>query len=263
MSALEIGDEDSHGYFVPMIDMLAGVIFILIIMLAAVSLVSRDDFHKAGAMQREIKQIQAELEQARQAEKTYIEPRRIARAAMERLLQRLQGELAAKGVAAQIFPDSGRLLVAAPGLFDGSGIELTGEGRRVAGALAAALETELPCLARRAPADAACAAYAHAYLDEATVVVTGAGKAGADGQGAARALAVLSAIAADRPGLLLQQAVDMRRLLDYRAEEALPAAVTPAAAPAAAAASAAVPADGTTIELAFTMNVPPIPPRKK
>jgi hypothetical protein len=259
MSSLEVGDDDSHGYFVPMIDMLAGVIFILIIMLAAVSLVSRDDFHKAGEMQGEIKRIQAELDQARQEEKTYIEPRRIARAALRLLLQRLQGELAANGVPSQIFPDSGRLLVTQPGLFDDNGLALSGEGQRVASVLAAALDAELPCLALEPPG-AACAAYAHAHLDEATVVVTGAGTAESNGQGAARALAVLSALAADRPALLLQQAIDKHRLLDYRAEAAVPA-VAASAVPAARATPR--PADGTTIGLAFTMNVPPLPPRKK
>jgi hypothetical protein len=289
VNALELGEDDSHGYFVPMIDMLAGVIFILIIMLAAVSLVSRSDFHKAGTMQREIKQIQAELDHARQEEKTYIEPRRIAWAAVGRLLQRLQGELIAKGVAVQGFPDSGRLLVTQPGLFDGSGVGLTAEGQRVAGALAVALDTELPCLALHASHGAVCAAYAGAHLDEATVVVAGTGMAGGDGQGAARALTVLSAIAAARPALLLQQAVDKRRMLDYRAEEGVPPGATtaPAFVPVTAVPSnppqatvatvgitASVPSAGAppapvppiehgTIELVFTMNVPPLPPEKK
>jgi hypothetical protein len=151
----------------------------------------------------------------------------------------------------------------------------------VAGVLAAALQAEMPCLARGAIAAGNCAAYRQAHLDEATVLVTGAASDGRDGQGEARALAVLSAIAADRPNLLLDQAVDGRKLLDYRAAQTLPgdaASPAPASAPVAPqardaslagaaqpaagpapSASVAPPALTNALELVFKMNVPAIP----
>ena len=57
---------DSHGYFIPMVDMMAGVVFILVVLLASVNLVSRDDFTEAAEASAEIQRIQAELDAARQ-----------------------------------------------------------------------------------------------------------------------------------------------------------------------------------------------------
>lgn len=331
MSLLDSTEADSHGYFVPMIDMLAGVIFILIIMLAAVSLVSRNDFPttekqkaineissqlrrdsvseqqirelanelaKNLSMQAEIDRITAELARDRKLDATYLEPRRRARAALTLLLQRLQKALAGQGIRAEIFPDDGRLVVSRSAVF-ADGVSLSTDGAKVASALAGALAAEMPCLGRSAPATAACKAYLQARLDAVTVVVTGTAGAGRDGQSEARALTLLSAIAADRPALLMQQAVDRHRLLEYRAVEVLPvaapeeavapgvgkplptnaaapgggnpppasgaasaAAGTPAPVAGAATGSAAGPAappTAGTIELAFKMNVPRIP----
>ena len=52
----------NSGFFVPMVDMLAGVIFILIIMLVSVALLARDDYTKVETAQKEITAITKELE---------------------------------------------------------------------------------------------------------------------------------------------------------------------------------------------------------
>ncbi len=158
-------------------------------------------------------------------------------------MQRLQQDLAAQGIAAQIFPDDGRLLVPAGGIFDGSGAALTANGTKTAAALAGAMLGEVPMLSRPMPRVAAsCAAYNHARLDQATVVVAGPATDGRDGEGDARALTILSVIGGDRPALLIQKAVDGRKLLDYQAAQSVPAgtaaptvASLPAASPLAAA----------------------------
>ena len=315
MSSLELGEDDSHGYFVPMIDMLAGVIFILIIMLAAVSLVSRNDYPttekqklinqisselwkdsvgeqqvrevaqelgRSLSMQAEIDRISKELDRDRRLDATHIEPRRQARAALALLLQRLQKALSSQGIASEIFPDDGRLVISRPGIFAADGEALSADGVKVAGALAGALAAELPCLARNAAGSAACPAYRRARLDAAAVVVAGTGPAGREGESEARALTLLSAIGADRPALLTEAAVDGYRLLGYQAVAALPATASAGAAlpggdaempaggsaPTAAAGVAAGRPAGVTpaanaasdvIGLVFKMNVPPIP----
>ncbi len=74
MTTLDDTDSaDDHGYFVPMIDMLAGVSLHSDHHAGGdVSLVSRDDFQKAGVMQAEISKITAQLDQARQLDATYL-----------------------------------------------------------------------------------------------------------------------------------------------------------------------------------------------
>lgn len=249
-------EQASHSYFVPMIDMLAGVVFILVIMLAAVSLVQRDDFKQAGAMQAEISKIAAELAKARQMEVTYIEPRRIAREALELLLKHLHDQLAAAGITSQPLPDEGRLLITAPEIFAANGTSLSDGGKAAATTLAGAMIAELPCLTRQAPATPACAAYQGAHLDAASIVVAGAAPGINPDEAEARALSLLSAAAAARPALLAQRAVDGRKLLDYRAAQpaAIPAGAQPAAIPAGTPQAA-----GDGLELDFVMNVPPLP----
>lgn len=239
---------NAQSYFVPMVDMLAGVIFILVILLAAVSLVSRDEFPQVEAMQEEVRRIEAELAEARRMESAYLDPRRVARQARKLILARLQDRLSAQGIDSDVLSEEGSLVVRGGPFYADGTIRLTEAASTVAAALAQALARELPCVAADQPATPECAAYGSAQLDEATIVT----RAPAGGEPApaeraeSRALGFLSAMAGARPELLAQKAVDGRRLLDYRTG------------PADAGGEPAGDNGDDAITLTFTMNVPPL-----
>jgi hypothetical protein len=243
-------DGQAHSYFVPMVDMLAGVIFILVILLAAVSLVSRDEFPQVEAMQAEVQRIEAELAEARRMESTYLDPRRVARQALELILTRLQDRLSTQGIDSDIDPDAGSLVVRG-GPFHAEGtLRLTDEASAVAAVLARAMALELPCLAANRPAIAECAAFGGARLDSATILarVAAPDDPASIDRAESRALSFLSALAGERPELLALKAVDGRRLLDYRMSSAA----------AGKARDGAGEAGSEAIVLSLSMNVPPI-----
>lgn len=240
---------DSHSYFVPMVDMLAGVVFILIIMLASVSLVSRTDFSVAVESQAEIKRIQAELEKARLLEAHYLDPRRTAEAALRRLLRRLQEGLAHRGFESESKPEEGRLLLTSDTKSDPSAPASPQMDMRIASALAEVLAAELPCLADGDRASVVCAGYPAARLDTVAIAVRDVGKDGADATLATgEALSLFADVAHSAPNLLTLRAPGGARLMTYRGL------------------SAPEPAGdqlhkGVTgrIELQIQMDVPPLP----
>jgi hypothetical protein len=213
---------DSHSYFVPMVDMLAGVVFILIIMLASVSLVSRADFSMVDNNQAEIRRIQAELEKARLLEARYLDPRRTAEAALRLLLSRLQGGLALRGFKSESKPDEGRLIV----ISDGSDPLLTSpqSGARIADVLAEELGTELPCLADGAqPAPNPCAAYPVARRETVAIAVRShpANYSVNVTPATGEALSLFAEIARAAPSLLALRAPGGAPLITYRGLSAL------------------------------------------
>jgi hypothetical protein len=241
---------DSHSYFVPMVDMLAGVVFILIIMLASVSLVSRADFSMAANNQAEIKRIQAELEKARLLEARYLDPRRTAETALRLLLSRLHDGLAHRGFESESKPDEGRLIVISdiesdPLLTPPQGVV------RIADVLAEVLGAELPCLADGAqPVPNPCAAYPVARLD--TVAIAVRRPPGNDSvnvtPATGEALSLFAEVARAAPNLLALRAPGGASLITYRGLS---------------------PLEGTSdehhkpstgrIELQMQMEVPPLP----
>ena len=238
-------ESSAHSYFVPIVDMLAGVVFLLVIMLAASVLVSRPEFVQTERMQAELAKISRELQDAKAKERRYIEPRRQARMAMGVLLDRLSSALDKAGFSANANPDDGTLSIGDGGIFDPSGKTLGDRGRALARTLAGVLSGELPCLARSpAGSPAACGAYGGAHLDSATIMVPPNGV----NAGRAQALQLLSAIASDAPGLLALQAPDGATLMGYgqdgAANKGTPIAAGQPVAP---------------ITLRFQMDVPAIP----
>jgi hypothetical protein len=208
-----LGENSSaHSYFVPIVDMLAGVVFLLVIMLAASVLVSRPEFGQTVQMQAEIARISKELQDAKAKEKRYIEPRRQARAAMRVLLDRLSAALGTAGFSAKANLDEGTLSIGGADIFDPSGKTLEERGSVLAGILAGVLGRELPCLARAPGGDpAVCGAYGGARLDSAMITVP---QNGAD-TARAQALRLLSTIASAAPGLLALEAPDGAILMRY------------------------------------------------
>jgi hypothetical protein len=240
------GEESSaHSYFVPIVDMLAGVVFLLVIMLAASVLVSRPEFGQTEQMQAEIARISRELQDAKAKERHYIEPRRQARVAMGVLLGRLSSALEKAGFSTSVNADDGTISVGGEGIFDPSGKVLGDRGRALAGALAAVLARELPCLARAPAGDAAlCGGYGGARLDSAMITVPRNGANSARAQ----ALQLLSAVASAAPGLLTLEAPDGAILMRYgKGDQAAPKA----------AATGGVPV--SPMALRFQMDVPAIP----
>lgn len=193
------GQEDvaTHSYFMPMVDMLAGVVFLLVIMLASSMLVTRPEFAQAEAMEQEMARIQAELDKARMSERLYLEPRRRARAATELLLTRLSDRLRRDGIETAAAPDTGILTFAAIQPF--AERSLSADGDRLVKALSAALVAELPCLTATAPNTGDCADYRGVRLQ--TVALTAPPNADA-GQTKANALRLLTEIGNAEPRLL-------------------------------------------------------------
>jgi hypothetical protein len=186
-----------HTYFIPMVDMLAGVVFLLVIMLAASMLVSRPEFAQTEAMEQEMARIQADLDKARTTDRLYLEPRRRARAATELLLTRISDDLRRSGIETVASPDTGTLIFAARELFTERG--LNAEGDKLVKALSAALAIELPCLAAAGSASAACADYREVRLQ--TVALTVPAEADA-GKTKVNALRLLTGIGDAQPPLL-------------------------------------------------------------
>ncbi|HVW54785.1 MAG TPA: hypothetical protein VHC00_03810 [Rhizobiaceae bacterium] len=238
-------ESSAHSYFVPIVDMLAGVVFLLIIMLAASVLVSRPEFGQTEQMQAEIARISRELQDAKAKETRYIEPRRQARMAMGVLLGRLSSALDKAGFSANANPDEGTLSIGGGDIFDPSGKVLGDKGMALARTLAGVLSGELPCLARTpAGGPAACGPYGGARLDSAMITVPANGAHSAR----AEALRLLSAVASAAPGLLALEAPDGATLLGY----GLGGPPSPASSSSAGQASAPV-------TLRFQMDVPAIP----
>lgn len=237
-------DDAAHSYFTPMVDMLAGVVFVLVILLAAVSLVSREDFVQAQEMEEEIARIQAELDAARRIERDVLIPRRAAAEALRLLLANLERALEADGVRAEAHPDEGVLLIDADGVFAGGGALPGARGAAVTAAIGEALSAELPCVAGATPRPATCAAYPAATVELATLAASG------DATGATaelRALTLLAALGQGQPGLLALTAPDGDNVLVYRAGEPAAVSLWLEEAPAA------------SIEMTFRMQLPPLP----
>jgi hypothetical protein len=240
---------DSHSYFVPMVDMLAGVVFILIIMLASVSLVSRTDFSVAIESQAEIKRIQMELERARLLDAHYLDPRRTAEAAVRLLFLRLQEGLARRGFESESKPEEGRLLLTSETKPDAPVPASPPFDIRIAAALAEVLAAELPCLADGDRASPVCAAYPAARLDTATIAVRDVGKDDTDTTLATgAALSLFADVAHAAPNLLALRSPGGARLMTYRGLSALEAAGGQLHKGAAG-----------RIELQVQMDVPPLP----
>ena len=193
------GQEDvaTHSYFMPMVDMLAGVVFLLVIMLASSMLVTRPEFAQTEAMEQEMARIQAELDKARATDRLYLEPRRRARAATELLLTRVSDRLRRDGIETAAAPETGMLTFAAMQPFAERG--LSADGDRLTKALSIALAAELPCLTVTAPKTGDCADYRDVRLQTVALIVP----PDADtGQTKANALRLLTEIGNAEPRLL-------------------------------------------------------------
>jgi hypothetical protein len=254
---IEDDQSESHSYFIPMVDMLAGVVFILVIMLASVTVVSRQDFAAASSAEQEISEIEKELAAARAVEQAVLVPRRDADAALRLLLARLEDGLSAAGFQSRVDAGAGRLTLDEEALFQPAGIALSARGTALAQTLSGLLARELPCLAENAAQAPACVDYPRARLDRAVVAAQAAPRTVPDQAAPASealALGVLSAVVGATPELLKLRSADGEPLLAYRGLLDGPEQRVPLAG------DAKLGGRDARLVLAFQMDVPPLPP---
>lgn len=242
---------DSHSYFVPMVDMLAGVVFILVILLAASMLVTRNDFAKAQKMQVETAKIKAELKQAEKEKRLYLDPRRRAELATRVLLKRLAASLTQQGYEVETSIPDGRITITGADAFDTAGPALTVAGRRLANNLGMLLAQQLPCLAGQRAGLAQCNGYPGIRLQtvQVSVPITQVpGKMDLDPALAdARSLALMSGMVGGQPHLMALHAPGGAGIFTYISGSAQkePGSASKA------------------LSLEFQMAVPPIPRQKR
>lgn len=227
--------DQGHSYFIPMVDMLAGVVFILVILLAAATLVSRDEFVKSensqvqeararadlDAAQKTEAEAQRILAQARQeqmaAENIRLDPRRQMEIAMRMLLDRLSAGLSAKGYQVETSVPEARLSVTGSDSFTGADTTLSAKGQQLAADLSTVLEQELPCLTGRPAGLGQCAPYPPLKLETAEVQAAGtpAGQASDPALATARSLVLMSTIVAARPDLMALRSPNGTGIFSY------------------------------------------------
>lgn len=220
-----------HSFFVPMVDLLAGVVFLLVIMLAASVLVTRADFGQAQAMQAELQKISAELEAARAAERLLLDPRRQADRDRRLLLERVAAIIGSQGYVVETDPEAGALSV-------------TGQGsEELAGVVGQALARELPCLVPAEANPANCDAYGSSRLETVSVTATAPSETPDTVQAdRVRSLRMFSQMASRQPGLLGLAGADGLPIMTYGAATShLPAG------------------GGEALVLQFQMSLPPLP----
>lgn len=210
---IEPGGEQ-HSYFAPMVDMLAGVVFLLVIMLAASVLVQRPDFGQISSAQKEIEQIQKQLEEARQEDRLKLDPRRRADAAMKLLVTRLKEAAQKDGFQVPLADEkAGVMQISSDALFFAeNAAKLDQGGTKLATTLAQALGKELPCLQATPLDDPYCRPYRGIRLE--TAALSGP-QVGEGDLGKARALVMLGQLASDLPILMAMKARDGADLLTY------------------------------------------------
>ncbi len=206
------GEERAHSYFVPMVDMLAGVVFILVIMLAATALLSRQDFSEIEPMQREINAVRSELAQVRELERSLLTPRLEARRKLSDLLGRFQKRLSAEGLASSTLPAQGQLQLTDPDLFTEGSTGVTEKGRRAASVLAQTIATESACADPSPPVSSSCLV---GGLDLASIRVVASGAELSPELKTARSLTYLNLMAEGVPELLGLQAMGGYRLMEF------------------------------------------------
>jgi hypothetical protein len=250
--------EHRENYFIPMSDLLAGVVFVLLILIMSLALVIRPDFVVSERATAEMKRIAAELEQARALERQFIEPREAASRALEMILERISMSLASTGLPNVLNKQAGTIEMSSRLFFDEGGHILSETGRTRADQLALILSQYLGCVSNiPRPRPELCVGIPDARLKRILVAshvgpfdktINGVPTAGV--LTAARALGIYSHLAEKAPILLQlqdphgQPAVEFRGFGDRQPKLDQSRTATAAS---------------DRIELMLSMNVPAIP----
>jgi hypothetical protein len=214
----------SENYFVPMADLLAGIVFVLLILIMSLALVTRTDFVTSEQAIAEMKRVATELEKARALQRAYLEPREVASAALQATLSRISVALSAVGLPNVLDSQAGSITMHSRLFFDEGAHALSEAGRTRADQLALIMTQYLGCLSNiPRPRPEACAGIPSARLDRLVVAAhVGRFEKGADGIERAstltglQALAVYSRLAETSPVLLELKNVHGQPGLEFR-----------------------------------------------
>jgi hypothetical protein len=198
-----------RNYYIPMSDLLAGLVFILIIVLQAVALVARDDFAKSDEVVRETRVIEARLAALREIERTQIRPREQTEAALRDVLEAMAADITARGLAAAVNPDGRQIVLTIKPLVSGGSV--SAEARLIAGTLGQVFSRWQPCLAPGRPTT--CPGLGAPKLSQVVWMTSSAGDAAIGGAAAAALYAEMSV---QHPALTQQRNRDGAPLHDFR-----------------------------------------------
>jgi hypothetical protein len=200
---------DPHSYFPAMADMMAGMVFLLMILLAAMTILTKIEASHDEVAAPQVQELQRRIE----------EQRRIAEEQRNVLLALIQGDLDRDGLTARVDYDNGVVRLATADFFANGEVATSGAGEQKLRLFLDVLRARLPCYVG-STADTKCPPTAGQRL---AIVRLDAFTAAADARQAggvttavelsqARAVTVLSQLLANQPALYFLRAPDGSRL---------------------------------------------------
>ncbi len=201
-----------RNLYVPMADLLAGLVFILIIVLQAVALVAREDFARSDEVLREARRIEERLARLRAIEASEVRPREQLEDTLREVVAAIARDLRARGLRADALPDGRRIAIETPALVGPAGIGP--ETRAIAAALGETLERWRPCLDLGRPRE--CPGAGQPELSLLLVMASAPGEGGGEAAGAAAAAALFAEMASLKPGLVTARNRQGASLIDMR-----------------------------------------------
>jgi hypothetical protein len=198
-----------RNYYVPMADLLAGLVFILIIVLQAVALVAREDFARADDVMRETRRIEERLERLRAIDREAIQPREQTEASLRSVVEAIVRDLVVAGIPATVEREGRWVAIRGLSLVTAEG--LAPALPRAADAIGTTLQRWLPCLQAERPAS--CPGLVPVQATQIRIdAMTSRGPAAAAAAGAA----LNADIAVRHPGLAVRGGPDGAPLVAFR-----------------------------------------------
>lgn len=239
--------ENGSRFYLPLVDLLSGVVFVLVIMLMAVAITNRDDFRyseDAQAARQELEQTRKEIEALRAQE---LVPRFEAARHERELIRRLAERLGKNGFASTMIDDGRTLRLSIGAMVEVAAVSgLTARGEELVGLVGTWLGEVLPCISPTAKEPAPeCGKSDTGRLQRISLVVTkrlGFHAEKARGESILTALAVARAIGRRVPNFVDLRAADGTAAVDY-----------------AGVAAAEKTGDDVTLDFAIRLSVPPAP----
>lgn len=150
---------DDESYFVSMTDLMIGLLFIFIIMLMSFTINFRQA--ETRSQEEELKSRRLQVERNRTIERLTDNQK-----TLEHILRSIERSLSARRIQVKVFPRTGILRLPEDILFDSGSAQLNARGQQSVAALAAALETVIPCHAEMpVPGQIACDPDRHGRIE--------------------------------------------------------------------------------------------------
>jgi hypothetical protein len=108
---LDLTGSRSKGYFVPLADLLTGLVFILIIVLTAAQITDRPEFAADRERENQRRSIQADIQRLNALAEQRVRPAERIESQFKHFIQRLQDMLAARGIRAEADIARGLVLI--------------------------------------------------------------------------------------------------------------------------------------------------------